>query len=131
MVARASMEAAREAESSNTAAAEMPAAGAAQVSAPAPAAQAAPAQPAPAAPLADASADNLAKASGGADRTMPSSQATVVRSEALDFQASPELWYRKIVELRSKGQSRAAEREWRALKERYPQFEAPPAKTER
>jgi hypothetical protein len=62
---------------------------------------------------------------------MPSSQATVVRGEALDFQASPELWYRKIVELRSKGQGRAAEREWRALKERYPQFEAPPAKAER
>jgi len=117
MVARASMEAAREAEISNTVAAEMPAA--------------APAPPPPAAPLADASADTLAKASGGAGLTMPSSQATVVRSEALDFQASPELWYRKIVELRSKGQRRAAEREWRALKERYPQFEAPPARTER
>lgn len=131
MAARASMEAAGEAEISNTAAAEMPAAGRAQASAPATAALAAPAPPPPAVPVADASADTLAKASSGAGLTMPSSQATAVRSEALDFQASPEVWYRKIVELRSKGQRRAAEREWRALKERYPQFEAPPAKTER
>lgn len=125
MVARAS------ADISNTVAAEMPAAGRVQASAAATAALATPAPPPPAAPLADASADTLAKASSGAGLAMPSSQATVVRSEALDFQASPELWYRKIVELRSQGQRRAAEREWRALKERYPQFEAPPAKTER
>ncbi len=131
MVARASREAAREADTSNTAAAEMPAAGGVQASAPAPAALAAPTPPPAAAALADASAGTLAKASGGAGLAMPSSQATAVRSEALDFQASPELWYRKIVELRSKGERRAAEREWRALRERYPQFEAPPAKTAR
>jgi hypothetical protein len=60
---------------------------------------------------------------------VPASQASAVRSEALDFQASPELWYRKIVELRSKGERLAAEREWRALKARYPDFEAPPRTT--
>lgn len=129
VVARASMEAAREAEISNTAAAEMPAAGRAQASAPAAAAPAAPAPPRPAAALADASADTLAKASGGAGLNVPASQASAVRSEALDFQASPELWYQKIVELRSKGERLAAEREWRALKARYPDFEAPPRTT--
>ncbi len=117
---------ARESGISNTVAAEMPAVGRAQVSAAA--APEAPAPP-PAAALADASADTLAKASGGAGLTMPSSQASAVRSETVDVQPSPELWYRKIVELRSKGQRRAADREWRALKARFPQFEAPPAKT--
>ena len=129
MVARASMEAAREAESSNTEAAEMPAAGRVQASPPAPAALAAPAPPPPAAALGDASADTLAKASGGAALNLPASQATAVRSEVPDFQANPELWYRKIVELRSKGERRAADREWRALKARYPDFEAPPRTT--
>ena len=123
------MEAAREAEISDTAAADMPAAGRAQASAPAAAALAAPAPPRPAAALADASADTLAKASGGAGLNVPASQASAVRSEALDFQARPELWYRKIVELRSKGERLAAEREWRALKARYPDFEAPPRTT--
>lgn len=129
VVARASMEAAREAEISDTLEADMPAAGRAQASAPAPAALAAPAPPPAAAALADASADTLAKASGGAGLTMPSSQSSALRNEAVDIQATPELWYRKIVELRSKGERRAAEREWRALKARYPDFEAPPQTT--
>ena len=71
----------------------------------------------------------MGKAAGGAGLTMPSSEPAALRSEAVDSQATPELWYRKIVELRSTGQQRAAEREWRALKARYPDFQEPPRTT--
>ena len=76
------------------------------------AAQAAPppgaaAAPLAAAALADASSERLAK------------------SELTDDQADPERWYRKILDLRTQGKRNEAEREWRALKARYPHFEAP------
>jgi hypothetical protein len=124
IVAQTAREVAREAEIDN-AAAELPATGRAQR----PATAAAPAPPPAAAVLADASEDRMTKAAGGSGLNLPSSQASALRSEAVDIQASPELWYRKIVELRSKGQRLAAEREWRALKARYPDFEAPPRTT--
>lgn len=87
-----------------------------------------PAPPAPAA-LADASQDRLDKAAGGAGLIMQSSEASALRNEAADIQDTPELWYRKILELRDKGLRREAEREWRALKARYPDFEPPPRTT--
>ncbi len=129
IVAQAALEAVREAEISNAASAQLPAAGPAQAPAPAPATLAAPAPPPAAGALADAAEDTRPMASDGAGLAMASNQASALRSEAADIHATPELWYRKIVELRNKGQQRAADREWRALKARYPDFTAPPRTT--
>jgi hypothetical protein len=110
------------------AAAEQPAAARPQPQATLAASAPPPAPPSPAT-LADASQDRLEKAAGGAGLIMQSSEASALRNEAADIRDTPELWYRKILELRDKGQRREAEREWRALKARYPDFEPPPRTT--
>lgn len=42
-----------------------------------------------------------------------------------DLRADPAAWYQRIQTLRNAGQTDAAEREWRELKARYPEFDPP------
>ncbi len=80
-------------------------------------ASAAAAEAAPAGRLADAGSEN-----------QRSSAATAAKSEVP--RTDPLRWYQHIVALRGEGLAAEADREWRALKTRYPDFEPPTAPVE-